>query len=104
MILSDYSTRKRHDILWAALDRVLQNLKQDEGTYEVAGWLRAQLDFPATEMPMVLTWLKKVAPLVPEASQTGAAVKAYGRFGRRWIWSPRGSGLKPAPVVDTQDW
>lgn len=104
MTLLDYSTRKRHDILWQALDTVLRGLEQAEGTTTIAGLLKGQLEFPATETEMVLTWLKKVGPLVPEASQTGAVTKAFGRYGRRWIWSPRASGLKPAPVVDTADW
>lgn len=103
MILADYSARKRHDMLWAALDTVLQGIREDQGTSAVAELLRLQMDFPAGELPMVLTWLKKVGPLVPEASHTGAIVKAYGRYGRRWVWSRR-SGLTAAGAVDSQDW
>lgn len=70
-----------------------------------------------------MSWLKKVAPLVPEAAQTGAVVKAYGRYGRRWIWSPRRvapgrsvaelvkltpgrleSAMVADGIIDTADW
>lgn len=102
MILTDYAPRKRHDLLWAALDAVLQEIQQ-ESTSGIAELLHLRMDFRASELPLVLTWLKKVAPLVPEAKQTGAIVKAYGRYGRRWIWSRR-AGLKPIAAVDTQDW
>lgn len=104
MVLADFSARKRHDLLWAALDSVLQEIKQDEGTSAVAELLRLHMDFQASELPMVMTWLKKVGPLVPEAAQTGALVKAYGRYGRRWVWSPRGARLKATGAVDTRDW
>ncbi len=114
MILSDLSTRKRHDTLWLALGFVLQDIPEEQGTAAVAELLRGRLSFPATELPMVMTWLKKVARLVPEASQTGAVVKAYGRYGRRWIWAPRRlQGLKATGVwvdeadklpVDASDW
>lgn len=103
MILSDYAPRKRHDILWQALDFVLQDSAGDKGTAEIAETLRHRLACPATELPLVMTWLKKVAPLVPEAAQTGAVVKAYGNYGRRWIWSKR-AGLAPVAAVDTADW
>lgn len=104
MILADYSARKRHDMLWEALNAVLQDLSgSDSSTYDVAGMLMTRLGVPAKESAMVLTWLRKVAPLVPEASHTGAVVKAYGCYGRRWIWSQR-TGLAPAAAVDTQDW
>lgn len=96
MILADMSTRKRHDTLWLALGFVLQDLTGDSGTADMAEALRARLSFPASEMPLVMSWLKKVAPLVPEAAQTGAVVKAYGRYGRRWIWSPRRVASHPA--------
>jgi hypothetical protein len=93
LTLRDMSTRKRHDVLWMALDFVLQDLNRIEAsqwsTAEIAQALRERLAFPATEIPIVLTWLKKVAPLVPEATQTGEAVRVYGNIGRRWVWTPR---------------
>jgi hypothetical protein len=122
MILSDMSTRKRHDTLWLALGFVLQDIPGDSSTADIALQLRLRLDFPARETEMVMRWLKKVAHLVPEAAQTGAVVKAYGHYGRRWVWSPRSAeSLKPhrmwpdkqgglearlndAGVVDTTDW
>lgn len=106
MILSDLSTRKRHDALWIALGFVLQDIRADTGTPAMAELLCTRLDTPKGERNMVMTWLKKVAPLVPEASQTGAVVKAYGRYGRRWVWSPRRgeAGHKGKAAVDTADW
>jgi hypothetical protein len=90
LTLRDMSTRKRHDVLWMALDFVLQDLAVETcSTANVADCLRERLAFPATEMLIVLTWLKKVAPLVPEATQTGEAVRVYGNIGRRWVWTPR---------------
>ena len=84
--LRDLSTNKRHDVLWMALDFVLQDLPAITGTVQVAATLRERLAFPAADMPIVLTWLKKVAPRVPEAAQTGEAVRVYGNIGRRWVW------------------
>ena len=107
MILSDLSTRKRHDLLWLALGFVLQDIEQDKGTAAIAHLLHKRLEFPKSEMPAVMTWLTKVAHLVPEASQTGAIVKAYGRYGRRWIWSPRRAvkaGRAADSMIDTSDW
>lgn len=105
MILSDMSPCKRHDTLWLALGFVLQDLTRDSSTQDVAAALQGRLGFPASEAGGVMAWLtRKAAPLVPEASQTGAVVKAYGRYGRRWVWSPRRSGLKALDAVDTQDW
>ncbi len=104
MILSDLSTRKRHDTLWLGLGFVLQDLTADSGTAAIAELLRNRLSCPAREVPMIMTWLKKVAPLVPEASHTGAVTKAYGRYGRRWIWSPRQPCAPAAGMVSTADW
>jgi hypothetical protein len=98
MILSDISTRKRHDTLWRTLGFVLQDQAGRRGTVEVAGALQTRLGFPKSELNMVMTWLQKVAPLVPEASHTGECIKVYGRTGRRWVWSPRlGGAVTPAP-------
>ncbi len=104
MILSDLSTRKRHDVLWPVLGMVLQDLTGDIGTADLAAMLYQRMRFPAREMPMVMAWLKKVAPLVPEASHTGAITKAYGRYGRRWIWSPRQPCAPAVSMVSTADW
>ena len=92
--LRDLSTNKRHDVLWMALDFVLQDLPAVTGTAQIATTLRERLAFPAADMPIVLTWLKKVAPRVPEAAQTGEAVRVYGNIGRRWVWSPRARAPK----------
>ena len=94
LTLRDMSTRKRHDVLWMALDFVLQDISVPTRTADIATIMRARLAFPASEMPIVLTWLKKVAPLVPEAAQTGEAVRVYGNIGRRWVWSPRARASK----------
>ncbi len=104
MILSDLSTRKRHDILWTALGFVLQDIAENVDTATLAGRLRNRVEAPPREMAMVMTWLKKVAPLVPEASHTGAVTKAYGRYGRRWIWSPRQPCAPAVGMVSTADW
>lgn len=104
MILSDYAPRKRHDILWQALDNVLSGLKCDHSTQQIAELLQIELNAPLHERRLVMTWLKKVAPRVPEAQQTGPVVKAYGNYGRRWIWSPRRAGPSVAVAVDDSDW
>lgn len=106
MKLSDLSTRKRHDTLWPMLGVVLQDLRGPASTQTVAERLQERLGFPAKEMPMVLSWLTKTAAQhIPEATQTGETVKAYGRYGRRWVWSPRAmAGRVVEPAVDTSDW
>lgn len=107
MLLSDLSTRKRHDTLWIVLQFVLQDLANPVGTPALEVLLRHRLAYPSSEAPLVMTWLKKVAPLCPQAAQTGEVIKAYGRYGRRWIWSPpiaAMTALERAGIVDTSEW
>ena len=87
MDLSDLSRAKRTEIVYLALDWVLQDLTGPTSTREVARRIAKRLS--SREAKVISQIIVKAADRIPEAAR-GSPFTRYGKSMRPVIWWPKG--------------
>lgn len=90
MRLADLHWTVRRDRIKVALTVVLQDLEAPATTKEVAQYIARRLEASWDDLGIICNMLTRhLAKETPEAKQTTAGFRRYGRDMRPWIWSPR---------------
>lgn len=88
MRLEDLSSRLRRERIAFALKVALQDLKAPAPTMDVVRMIAARLE--TDELQLIGRIIVSMAPAIPQAHQSSATFKRYGREMRPWVWSPIG--------------
>lgn len=87
MRLADMSNRLRRERVIFALDVALQDLTAPASTMDVARMIAARLE--TDELPVIGRIIVSLAAAIPQAQQTTATFRRYGKEMRPWVWSPK---------------
>lgn len=102
MRLEDLSSRLRRERVAFALKVALQDLKAPAPTMDVVRMIAARLE--TDEMHLIGRIIVSMAPAIPQAHQSSAAFKQYGREMRPWVWSPIGYTPPAAEPLEALAW
>ena len=97
MRLVDMSVALRRQHIIFALNVVLQDLRAPASTMDIARLIAVRLETSGRdEMRLIGRNIVSMAPKLPQARQSDAAFRRYGKEMRPWIWSPKISAAPDA--------